>query len=146
MPLNCLFPRGKFRSVCFYSCFIVKKTFFASNLLLCRLPFDWKCPSGYLVAIVLQWFAMIYACFSIMIVITTGIASYLYLNAVTKDIKCILKPMNKRSNSKNHCKHIHKHFIDFIDLHSAIKQLSNTLLFNFSEYNISHRFGFTFTF
>lgn len=86
-----------------------------------RLPFNWHCPSGYLLAIILQWITCQYVCFLCMNLNTIGILVFLFNTAVIKDIKCSLKTIDKNSKTKNCCKQIST---EFIDLHSSIKQLS----------------------
>lgn len=91
-----------------------------------RLPFNWHSPMGYLISVALQWTLVTCVCFSIMIVNANGTASYLFATAITNDIKCVLKAIDKNSKSKKRHKHIYKQFTEFLDLHSAIKRLGYT--------------------
>lgn len=77
-----------------------------------------------MVVIVLQWITLPYLIFLTMILVTNGIASYLFAVAVIKDVKCALKEIDKCSETKKGRKRIYKQFTEFIDLHSAIEQLS----------------------
>lgn len=90
-----------------------------------RLPFNWNGPIGYLVAITIQWMSLTFVCFSIMVVVSVGIAGYLFSVAVIKDIKCILQAIDENSKTKARSKQIYKQFCELIDLHSTIKQLSH---------------------
>lgn len=62
--------------------------------------------------------------FIIMILLAIGIAGHLFATEVTKDIKCILQAIDENSRTKERRKRIYKQFREFIDVHSAIKQLS----------------------
>lgn len=81
-------------------------------------------------AIILQWISLTYVYFWIMILNAAGIAFFLFVNAIIKDIKLILKPINKNSNTKKRRQQIHKQFVEFIDLHSTIKELSCVFIFD----------------
>lgn len=89
-----------------------------------RLPFNWNCPVGYLIAISLEWTLLAYVCFTILILVVSGIAVYLFATTIIKDIKSILKVIDKNSRIRKNRKTILKQLIEFIDLHSAIRQLS----------------------
>lgn len=114
---------GKFLFNRFYW-FSKKITFKKSFLQLSRLPFNSNCPAGYVVAIIFQWILCICADLILTIVDTIGIATYLFVTAITKDIKCILKAIQGHSKNRTECKHIYKKFIEFVNLHAALKQLS----------------------
>lgn len=89
-----------------------------------RLPFNWKCPSGYLIAIVLQWISLTYVFFTIMILLSCGIAGYCFAIAVTEDIKCTLNIIEENVKTKVGRRRINRQFAEFIESHAAIKQLS----------------------
>lgn len=89
-----------------------------------RLPFNWKCPTGYLIAVALQWISLTYIFYSAMIVTTYGIAGYLFVTAVTEDIKCTLNTIDEILKTKTTSKLIFKQFTGFVQLFSTIKQLS----------------------
>lgn len=90
-----------------------------------RQPFNWhRHPIGYVFAVTSQWIAVSCVCFSVSILLAVGIAFFLLMFAITKDLKCILKVIEKNSCAKTRRKQIFKQFAEFIDLHAAIKQLS----------------------
>lgn len=56
--------------------------------------------------------------------VVVGIACYLFAIAIIKDIKRVLKVIDENSKTKKMRKHIFNQMIEFIDLHSAVEQLS----------------------
>lgn len=103
---------------------LIKNFFPFQNCNICRLPFNWQCPIGYMIAIILQWIAFTYLCFSAMLTNMTGFTFFLFVTAITKDIKCILNAIDEKSEIENEPKQIYNQFAEFVDLYGAIKQLS----------------------
>lgn len=72
----------------------------------------------------LLWISLTYVFFSAMVLINIGVAVYFFVIAVTKDIKYILNAIDENSTTEISDRQIYKQFTEFIDVHSAIKQLS----------------------
>lgn len=89
-----------------------------------RFPFNWKCPFGYLVAVILQWISFTYICLVMMIMIAVGIGAFVFMTAFTKDIQCILHAIDENSRFKRKRRLISLQFVEFIDLYWDVKQLS----------------------
>lgn len=59
-----------------------------------------------------------------MIIVSICIASYFFEMAINEDIKNILHSIAKTSKTDGNCSNIFAQFTEFIELHSAAKQLS----------------------
>lgn len=68
--------------------------------------------------------AFSYLCFLAVNPNSIGIAAYLFVLAVTEDIKHILKAIDVNSTTDNNCKQTNELIVEFVDLHADIKQLS----------------------
>lgn len=65
-----------------------------------------------------------YIFFSYMVIVSICIASYLFKMSLSEGTKNIFHSIDANSKTKENRLHIHAQFREFIDLHSATKQLS----------------------
>lgn len=91
-----------------------------------RLPFVWRNPLGFSVAIAIQYTMMSYAAMIGACIIAFAFGFYLYTTAMTKCIQGSLFHINRSAQSKNNRKNIHEQLAEFIRFHSRVKQLSFT--------------------
>lgn len=96
---------------------------------LCRFPFVWRNPFGFLIAIVIQYTMISYASMIGACVIAFALGFYLYTIAMTKCIKGSLFSINRNAQLKIKRKCIFKQLVEFIEFHSKVKQLSVLLKF-----------------
>lgn len=92
-----------------------------------RLPFDWKNPVGYLIAVLCQCTLLINAFRYVACLMTLGIASYIYTFKLLDEALRILPAINdsvKKSKTHQQQQHTFKLLVNFIRLHADIKQLS----------------------
>lgn len=87
-----------------------------------RLPFDWKNPFGFIIAIVLEsigiWFGVSFtAC-----LVTFGIGSYLFEITFTKIIKRSLRNINHSAKKKKSKIELMKQLSDYIEHQTAEKR------------------------
>lgn len=87
-----------------------------------RLPFDWRNPLTYLVAIGIQYAMTSYAVKIGACVIALGISSFLYVIASSKCFKENLSSIDTIDKIDQNT--IWDQFIEFIEFHSHMKQLS----------------------
>lgn len=66
-----------------------------------------------------------YVCFMAMTVTSLGIASFLDEISLTEDSKGILRSIDENSKLKKNLPNLYAQFIEFVDVHSAMKQLSS---------------------
>lgn len=90
-----------------------------------RLPFDWRNPFGYLIAIaihcILFWYeTMIGAC-----PLVSAFGYYYFGIAASKCIKGSLFSIAQSIDAKINKKHIFDQLAEFIELHSSVEQLSS---------------------
>lgn len=62
----------------------------------------------------------------ITVTISFPIGFHLHAVALSKDVECILKAINKNAKTKNKRLEVLKQIHDFVDLHSDLKQLSHS--------------------
>ena len=89
-----------------------------------RLPFNWKSPIGYPFAVTLQCVLIIYLFLSLMLLVTIGLASYLFGISLAADLNMILRLIDENSKTKSNRLKIFTQFKEFINFHSAPKMLS----------------------
>lgn len=77
-----------------------------------------------MVAVCLEWISYTYVCFIMMIMVAVGIAAFLFMISLTKDMQCILDAIDKNSKIKRKRSKIPLQFVEFIELYSDGKQLS----------------------
>lgn len=90
----------------------------------CRLPFDWKNPIGYLIAVTLQYIIAIYAAIFMSCIVTLGFGAFLFAVAVNKISKQSLYTICKKAKHKTSQTHLLKRLHEFIHFYSSVKQLS----------------------
>lgn len=93
-----------------------------------RLPFNWRHPLGFLVAVFLQIIAVIFPFRYLSCFITFALGSYLFVSTLTNDVVNYVKSINddaKKSKSKID---IYKKLSELVHLHSDGKQLSETAI------------------
>lgn len=90
----------------------------------CRFPFDWKNPFGFFMATTLQYILASYGLFIGVCILALAIGVYLFGNAMSKCIKEILFAISEHSNAEIDRSVLLEQFIEFIQYHSRVKQLS----------------------
>lgn len=69
--------------------------------------------------------------FTMMTMLSFGVACYLYEISLASDLKCSLRSIDKESKKpKRNQQNLHAQFSEFIDIHSAAKQLRRFLFNN----------------
>lgn len=109
-----------------------KERYEISNAFFQRLPFDWRNPLGYVVAVAIQYTMTSYATIIGSAVIAIGIGSYLYVIASCKCIKGNLMSISHEWSTQN----IFDQFIEFIEFHKFVKQLRNKWNWSIIFYSI----------
>lgn len=94
-----------------------------------RSPFEWQTPIGYTMAVSLQCILITYVFCITMILVTNGIACYLFKISLTKDLKIILHAIDENSKMKKNRRNLYAQFSEFVDFHSDTKQLSNLMIY-----------------
>lgn len=92
-----------------------------------RFPFDWRTPIGFVFAIILESFTILYANLLISCSLSSGVGVYMWGLTMTKDIKINLNSINEIVHSKNKRSKLSKRFNDTVHYHSVVKQLSTTI-------------------
>lgn len=87
-----------------------------------RFPFDWKNPTGFLVAIFIQYILVVSVMISLKCLVIFEIGLCFMLFPMTKDIKCNLNAINARPK-KNRSK-IDEKFPQVVQFHCKLIQLS----------------------
>lgn len=131
MHLSYHFQCGEY-DILSQSCYLIISVIMHISML--RVPFNWKSPIGFLIAMTVQctiitYMAMIGAC-----VLAVAIGSYFYTMAASKCIKENLFTVTENCRDKSKRKLIRVQLIEFIDFHTQVKQLSN--IFNISNHFI----------
>lgn len=88
-----------------------------------RLPFDWKSPYGYLIAIAIQYVMGRYGYMIGASIFVLSIGAYLYGNSLSKGIKGSLFAFNRNVRAKTDQSILLEQVIEFLELHSNAKQL-----------------------
>lgn len=100
------------------------------------MPFECDNPTGYTAAVCIQCILVTYIFFCTMTVVSIGVASYLYEISFTKDIKSILQSIDENSKTKKRRRRLYAQFVEFVDVHSATKQLSKEHLVKSNHYSM----------
>lgn len=96
-----------------------------------RFPFDWQTPTGYILAMSIQYIQTVYTFLFANSAFAMGLSSYLIANVVADDIKINLNLMNVDVKiAKNRLKTIQQIY-DFIEVHSFLQELSEWCFFLF---------------
>lgn len=98
------------------------------NLISHRLPFDWKNPMGYLLAVALQYTVSTYIFFLLAGFSALAIGSYFIGLTGAKEIRICIFETNRRLQTKYERAYIHRFIFIFIQWHSRLKQLSPHLI------------------
>lgn len=85
------------------------------------LPFNWKNPRGYLIAIIWQYVSIFVLLRFLACLGTLVVACFIMSISVTKDWKGDLRTMKKMAKTKQSEADIFKHLTEFIRSHSNIK-------------------------
>lgn len=88
------------------------------------MPFNWANPIGYWVAVCLECILMTYFCFIAMTLVSICISSYLFEMSLAEDLKKILNSIDDNSGRRKNLQNPYTQFSEFVDIHSATKQLS----------------------
>lgn len=98
-------------------------------------PFDWKTPVGYSIAVMVQFVVARLTMRFIGCFLSIGVASFAFSLSVCKDLKYILNSIDIDMKAEPLKCQIKQQFIEFIDLHTCMKQLSP---FENSDEEIDH--------
>lgn len=97
-----------------------------------RLPFDWKNPRGYLIGFIFQYASSICAMLVIVSMMALIFGACWMLTALTQDIKVVLLEIEPEKNPKK----LFDSLFECIELYTDLKQLSEILGRNISNFNI----------
>lgn len=89
-----------------------------------RYPHDWKNPTGYLVAISIQYALGFYPLQYIGSFMCLGFGSFMFSHLFNRILKDELNAINEMTNDKRSRKNMSKKFSEFIRKHGAAQQLS----------------------
>lgn len=103
-----------------------------------RFPFNWKNPTGYLSAALVQYLLATFVFFIISCSATLAFAIYLFTETAANDIVHNLHTFNKNAESKKnqHLLLARTQLIELIDYHANLKQLSQIDDFFKEKYSI----------
>lgn len=106
---------------------------FISIVNICRFPFDWMNPIGYIVPMILQYILISCELSLIACIISTGLGAFLYTICIVKDLISILNSINNdwkesKENKSNitskHLRMMSKQFRSFVEFHGIVKRFS----------------------
>lgn len=89
-----------------------------------RLPFDWRTPTGYFLAIVIQYIQTCYTFLFATSALSLGIGMYFIGNAIIKDICASLNAIDDNAKFDGNRMQIIDQISDFIETHSCVLELS----------------------
>lgn len=95
-----------------------------------RLPFDWKNPSGFLIASILIFMLMLNTFMFMACELSTGIGTYVLVTSLTKDLKNNFSSFSQIVKSKSNAVKLMKQLIDLIQYHSTGKRFGSGILHN----------------
>lgn len=87
-----------------------------------RLPFDWKNPFGFVMAITLQYIIFTYAMKVGACVLTLAIGLYLYVIAMSECIKQILFAISQSTRTEAEQNLIQEQLIEYIEFDANVKR------------------------
>lgn len=93
---------------------------------ICRLPFNWKDPVFYALAMTVEYSITMVLFYFIACLISLKIGTLLFSIAISEDIKRSLHSINTISKRKAGHARIFTHLVNFVESHVEAKQLSNT--------------------
>lgn len=120
-------------AICYVVSIWASKNLYKKHLVMClfdlRFPFDINNPFGYLVAFTLQY--IVFACMFINIACfaSTGIGSWMFAIAYTKDIRNVLNQIDGIAENPKNQTEIKEKLSEFIVQHSLGKKLSHIMLY-----------------
>ena len=100
--------------------------FFFFQYLYQRLPFDEKTLTGYLITVAIEWVMVVWYAFFMGAVAGHGVGCYLIVAAIIRDINHTLQLINKSSKAKKNHSQSMKYLLEFIEMHSTVKKLSES--------------------
>lgn len=87
-----------------------------------RFPFDWKNPTGYLIAFIMEYILILNLLFFIICALCHGIGIYILIQSLTDDVKTDLKTFIALSKSKrNHVKLL-KQLTAFVQFQTIVQK------------------------
>lgn len=89
-----------------------------------RLPFDWRSPFGYLIAVTLTVFVAIYEMCLYANLSSLGIGCFLFSTSSTRKLQDSLYTVNERARFEEGRTRTTKQITEFIEWYSIMKQLS----------------------
>lgn len=89
-----------------------------------RLPYDWKNPYGYMVAVVAQLLWASFAFTYIGCVLALSFGCFMFSLAMIKILKNDLHSIDKMARDKNSRSDMYKKLCEFLETHANTKQLS----------------------
>lgn len=93
-------------------------------LMVCRLPFDWKNPFGYLIAASFQYTVAVHAAIFLTCISTLGLGAFLFTIAVNKVCTQNSLVICKKAKYRKSQRHVLRRLLEFVQFHSSVKQLS----------------------
>lgn len=90
-----------------------------------RVPFDWKNPIGYLIAIIWEYITVVYAFMVVGILTTFGFGTFLLALTALDDVKVGLKKINDLAKFEKNRAQTSNLLGDSIQFHGRLMQLSN---------------------
>lgn len=105
-----------------------------------RLPFDWRNPYGFMIALGIQYVMFLYMAMIGGNIFILPVGSFLYAIAMTKCIKGSLFAIGRSGDTNQTTGPILEQLAEFIEFHSHVKQLSDGIecfsLLNFVHFGI----------
>lgn len=89
-----------------------------------RLPFNWKSPKGYFIAVLLQMVVSLYPMCYLGTFSSLAVGAFIFATLALKELKSKLKSIKKRAKSKQNQFELWTQFVKFYQLHTDLKQLS----------------------
>lgn len=86
------------------------------------MPFDWKNPLGYAIAVLLEYMIAVYLFLIITTMLCAGIEGLLLAKAVLDDLKSYLIKINKNGKSKKKHLEATEQLTDFLQAHTLLIQ------------------------
>lgn len=121
---------------------VLKLSFFSMDAIL-RLPYDWKNPLGYSVAVAIQAVTAIYGLLFLVSLASVGTTTFFFTKALIRDINGLLRNINKNTKIEKQHGCILKQFSEFIQYHSDVKQLCKSQIYLFtSKFNLHLKSSF----
>lgn len=108
-----------------------------------RLPFDWKNPSGYLIAVCIEGIVSLPVLHYFAFIVSFGLGGYFFAIASVKDMKADMQSVNEAAKIKqsdclkhiNEFAHLHANTIR-LSIHSenSIKTFTKLIIFRLSDF------------